>query len=179
MSCVTTNAQRLSIGDTLPDFCFEPVGNGAFSGNSLSSINAPLTIIDFWAVWCTACSAAFPKLDTLQHAFTGQLQIVLVNNYPHTKDNAITIDRFISGYIRKYPGFSVPVVQLSSEALRQSFPFIYIPHYVWLGPGRRILGMTGTDALTEDNIRAILGGSVPLLPLKNDHYDLSPSNSFK
>src|SRR6476620_3661535 len=70
----------LTIGDTLPDMPLSSIINYKSFTACLSSFKGKLLILDFWATWCTSCLKHFPKMDSLQQQYPGQVQVIMVNS---------------------------------------------------------------------------------------------------
>ena len=155
------NAQKaLTTGDTVPAFVFHQV----------QQTHADLIILDFWASWCSSCLNCFPLLDSLQQAFGGRLHIVLVNNLTATGEASAHVDAFTQKYLSTHSSFRPRIMIDSSTRLRKLFPFIYLPHYVWIDSHRRIIAITGYKEITYENIHALLNGERLSLPVKSDRY---------
>ena len=46
---------------------------------SVSAIDAPLTVLNFWATWCAPCVHEMPMLDELANEMDGELRVVTVS----------------------------------------------------------------------------------------------------
>lgn len=146
----------LLTGSKVPDIVFPNVINYHSNNISLSDFKGKLVILDFWATWCTSCIYTFPKLDSLQKEFAGDVQFILINNSKGTGDNKEDVEQFIRKYQsgnRKIP--AIPIVV--EDTLTQSyFPYMYIPHYVWISAKGKLLAFTGSKFVTRNVIEKLL-----------------------
>src|SRR4051812_25763412 len=86
----------LSIGDTVPDIAFTHLVNYKSATAKLSDFKGRLVILDFWSSWCGNCIRLFPYMDSLQQAFKGQVQVILVNTKSRaSKDDSQKISRIL------------------------------------------------------------------------------------
>lgn len=79
MSIVVQNDAMLTPGQKVPDFTLT-----SFEGKEVGLydllVENDMVLLDFWAVWCGPCIAAFPKLKTLHEAYSDQnFEIVSVS----------------------------------------------------------------------------------------------------
>src|SRR6476661_3125665 len=126
----------LTIGDTIPDITLSNIINYQTQSANLSSFKCKLLILDFWATWCTSCLKHFPKMDSLQQQYPGQVQVLLVNAKT-TGDNEKKIKIFFER--RKAPNgrpYALASV-IEDSLLTQLFPHKLLPHYVWLDSSRK------------------------------------------
>ena len=72
-------AQPITIGQKCPDILLKNIYNYPKKEMKLSQFNADLIILDLWGYYCEACIKAFPKIDSLQKKFQGELQFIAVN----------------------------------------------------------------------------------------------------
>ena len=106
-----TTARPLSIGDSIPhDLVLSDVYNYPVSKIRLSDLKGKFIILDFWATWCGACIATFPKMHQLQARFGDNLQVILVNTYQGVKSGES--DPLFSA--QRGPFFSVQIDPLYS-----------------------------------------------------------------
>ncbi len=66
------------VGEKCPDFVLNDVRYYKNTKTSLTELRGQNVILDFWAVTCGACIAAFPKMNEFQKKYEGRLQIFLV-----------------------------------------------------------------------------------------------------
>jgi thiol-disulfide isomerase/thioredoxin len=162
----TSNSKPLNVGDTIPYIILTDVINFPVSKIQLPDTKTNLTILDFWATWCASCIKNFPKLDSFQTSFSGQLQVILVNNTKSTGNNSQQVTEFISNRKQTIKALQRLTVYTDTAALlKQLFPHKLLPHYVWISPSGTILAITSSAALTKENILlAISGKPLPIPP---------------
>ena len=165
----------LTIGDIVPNIVFSNVFNNPVSKIQLSDFNDTHVILDFWATWCGSCVVKLPAIDSLQQAWPDKLKFILINNLTGTGDTKEKITAFFNRWNKKHPPFrSTHVVEDTITA--KYFPHIFLPHYVWIAPGGRIVAITDGEALTPSNIHQFISGCDLHLPLKADKRMSSQSS---
>jgi len=164
-----TGTHRLSIGDTVPDISFTRWGDNKII--KLSEFNGQVVILDFWATWCGSCIRMFPKNDSLETHFAGRVKFLLVNSIRSTQDSAHQLTSFFHRW-QKQRGQPFPLTTVPYDTTAfQLFPHIFLPHYVWISPDRKVVGITDSEAVTAANIRKALRGRTLTAPIKGDRYD--------
>lgn len=156
-------ATGIAVGQAVPDYLWDysfkslKVSHG-LKGNGfepavfkLRELKGRLIILDFWATWCGACIANFPKAKKLESAFLGKLSFVLVNNEPAEKAGLLLSKRILeNGESFRY---------VNSDTLLNSLFFKrLIPHYVWIDGNGKVIAATGPDEVNEKNISLALNG---------------------
>ncbi|MGN7824880.1 TlpA family protein disulfide reductase [Chitinophaga sp. 22536] len=164
-----TVTHRLSVGDTVPDISFTRWNDNKII--KLSDFTGQVVILDFWATWCGSCVRMFAKNDSLETQYAGRVKFLLVNSIRSTQDSA----RHLTGFFHRWQKqrgqpFPLTTVPYDTTAF-QLFPHIFLPHYVWISRDRRVLGITGSEAVTAANIRTALQGRILTAPIKGDRYD--------
>jgi len=132
---VSSRAQELVIGDRLPDAVLPHVINDPDSVVRLSDYRGKLLILDFWSTTCKACVEAFPKMDSLQEAFSPKIQILLVCREPREK-----IETFFQ-VRKKLHRPRLPMVT-ADTVLHARFPHASVPHHVWISEEGTVLAIT-------------------------------------
>lgn len=166
---VLTNAQALrplEPGEAVPPLAVYTLRGEAAATEKLAGPPGGLLILDFWATWCASCLYNFRKLDSLQQAFDGRLEVLLVNA-AGTGDDEEKIRAFFKKRKNGAGGsYRLPTV-VGDTVLKRLFPHNLLPHYVWIREGR-VVAITSSEEVTADNIRSVLGGEAPALRRKND-----------
>lgn len=152
----------LKVGDELPDFKIEKMINGVKRSMQTAEFRDRLLILDFWDTACGSCIAAMPKMGRLQQIFGSKVSILAV-----TWEEEQKIREFWkqNSYTRdvKLPGV------VEDSVLHSYFRHRYVPHEIWVYKGK-VIGITDGEHVDEKNIRAVLEGGKPSLPLKYDYY---------
>src|SRR5690606_18261890 len=122
---------KLNIDDTIPEYLWQlplqvanhPEGKETIT---LDDYRGKLIILDFWATWCSACIAMFPKMDSLQMSYAGKVQFISVTDQ-HPKIVVPFLEKFERQQGRKS---AVPTVL--DNKLHKFYPHRILPHYVWV-----------------------------------------------
>lgn len=131
----------------------------------LQTPGSPLILLNFFATWCHSCIKRFPRLDSLQQQFAGNLRVVLMAST--SIDDSTRIQNFFARHTRPGGGPWPFPVAAKDSLVKQLFPHRVLPHYVWIRHGK-VLAITGSDAVTADNISAVLTGKTVAFPFKQD-----------
>lgn len=159
--------RALTVGDTINDIEFAHVLNSKNKTTKLSAYKNKLVILDFWSLSCVSCIAGFPKMEYLQKQFNDSIQILLVNPYKQYDSERAILDKLESIKKRKgfYPTLPVPI---HDTIMIRLFPHNKIPHQVWIARGGKIVAITGSIDVTEENIQSALRGNTAHIPIKDD-----------
>lgn len=171
--CLQLTAQEntikpLSIGDTVPDIAFNHLVNTPVKTAKLSNFKGKYLILDLWSNSCRSCIEAFPKMQELQHQFGKTLQIILAN--PHT-DPYETDQRALAilKNVEQHTGIRITLpVALKDTILNQLFPHRSVPHVIITDTARRIIAITTSAYITEQNIRKLTRSEPVWFPFKNE-----------
>jgi thiol-disulfide isomerase/thioredoxin len=156
----------VAIGDTVPDILFETVLNHSGTKARLSDFKEDLILLDFWASWCASCAHAFPKIDSLQSTFVGDLKVILVNSRS-TGDDLSKVQAFLIKW-KSRTGRSIGLTIAAVDTLADNlFPHQIIPHYAWIYKGR-LVALTSSHEVTDRRIRNILEHNSIQLSVKKD-----------
>lgn len=170
----TPGTEALSIGDKIPDVKFNEVVNYKTKRAKFSQLKKKLTILDFWSTSCSACIKLFPHMQSLQDEFKDQLQIILVNGKTQLwQDNEAKAKRILDR-LKTNAGVDIylPIV-MNCEELDGYFPWVRIPHEVWIDQSGTVIAITGAAEVNASNIQAILDGKKVSMRTKNDiSFDL-------
>lgn len=179
LSGAQSPVKALHIGDNVPDITLTNVYNYPSSTIQLSDLKGRLVILDFWATWCSGCVQSMPKLNTLQKKFHKKLLVLLLNNQggKSSVEGEKKIMAFFETLKSKTKGAVVLVGSLKRIVLLDKlFPHTFIPHYVWIGPDRKVIAITSSEQVTAKNIRTVLNHLPVNLPVKNDNLNAQNQN---
>ena len=165
----TQKGQRfisVAIGEFCPDVMLQNIMHFPVLKSNISSFKGKLVIIDFWATTCGSCIKTLKELDSLQQQFGEQIQVFAV-----TEEPAAIAKTFLANN-KMLKGLELPVIT-DDTVLTKLFPHIILPHEVWIDAKGMLRYITSSKAVTAANIRSILDGKQPVLPVKEDmlHYD--------
>jgi thiol-disulfide isomerase/thioredoxin len=172
----SANNRGIVIGQQVPDVLIQNI-SGLNGPNKtpvalpLSAFKGKLLILDFWATWCAPCIAMIPKMEALQSSFEGRVQFLPVA-YQSFKE----VDAFYKK-LQQQTGkaVSLPIVTADTTLVRL-FPHQTLPHYVWIGGDGVVKAITDREAVSAENINALLSAGSPKLKVKSDEkmlYDTS------
>ncbi len=115
------------VGSFVLDFTATNLDGSRFDARSLEG---KVVLVDFWAVWCAPCIAAFPKLNNLQADFATQgLQVLGIAVYSGSHED---VSQFMSDHDVDY------TIVVGDEDLVEKFGVIGFPTYYLLSADGRI-----------------------------------------
>lgn len=155
--------KSLSIGDEVPDVVLKNIVNYTSSQARLSDFTNKLLILDFWATWCAPCVSMLPVCDSLQKKFNNDIQIL-----PVAEEGKTTIINFINN-IQRVKHISFPSVT-GDTVLSKMFVHTEIPHYVWIDKNKKVIAITGAEALTGSTISGYLNSGIINVAVKQDDF---------
>ncbi|MEN5197037.1 TlpA family protein disulfide reductase [Sphingobacterium faecium] len=166
----------LKIGDQVPDVLLDKIvhADGTVTSGKLSDYADRLLILDFMYTTCSSCIGGLPHKDQLQKEFGDRVKIMTVVGGELYSPGMIARENtdFIKKYLTNPNSFlSIRGVQIpwvvENKTLNTLFPHILVSHLVWIYKGK-VLAFTEGDYVDRHNIKMILAGKNPELPLKND-----------
>lgn len=152
--------KNLNVGDAVPDIFIAKMLNQKERSGYISAYKDALLILDFWTTGCSACIAAFPKMDSLQNEFRDKIKILAV-----TFEQENHVKTFFRN--NKYGKATLLPSVVEDKVLNRWFKHWAIPHEVWIYKGK-VIALTSDEYVTSKNIRFILNGNIPNWPIKND-----------
>ncbi|PVD49307.1 hypothetical protein DC498_25715 [Terrimonas sp.] len=157
----------LKIGDILPETIFHYSTGAVNHEGKLPDKRYKITILDFWATWCSSCIKVFPKIEKLQAEFAGDVQFLLVNA-KNTMDDSTKIKQFFGKWNARY-GKPLSLASIEQDTiLDKMFTHNIVPHYVWLNDEGKVLAFTSADEVTQEHIRSLLKGITKPIIMKMD-----------
>lgn len=156
--------KELTIGDQVPlDFEIKDIINYKNSIVKISDFKGKLLILDFWATWCSPCIAFFPRMNLLQDKFGDQVLILPI---------AYEDKQLVSDFINKrknITGSSI-LTATGDKVLNRLFKHTTLPHYVWIDGEGKVVAITSSEEVNEENIRKALVGNTKDLVFKRDPF---------
>lgn len=157
--------RALSIGDTVPDIVFNHVINYKDTTARLSDFKEKLVILDFWGEYCAPCIKFLFDLESIQNRFRDKIQVLGVSNFNDKKEFFAAQEKIVS--LKK---LKIPIL-FKNPFLDNFFPHQLISHLVWIDGNRVVKAITGSEYVTEENIKRILAGEVNNWPVKKDAFE--------
>jgi thiol-disulfide isomerase/thioredoxin len=115
-----------------------------------------ITVLDFWATWCSPCAKALPKLNEMYNKYQDKGVQFLGINIDSQKNDA-KIKPFVKTYQILYPVLKDPNSQLASRLNVTNIPTLLIVNseneVVYRHQGYRF----GDEKIIEEEILKILG----------------------
>lgn len=150
-----TQIRPLEVGDRVPDLTFTDILNGNKQILRLSDLKGKAIILDFWATWCGACIAFFPKMHNLQAKYGKNVQVILVGD--SESDTKKSVEAFLSKRAGTPDEIKLPVA-FHDTLTKSLFPHKMFPHYVWIGADRRVKAITAVGAMSPENLENFIAG---------------------
>jgi len=141
------------IGFKVVDLSFNLLNHNEATAR-LSQFRDKLVILDFWATWCSACTARFPHLDSLQEEFKNSLEVILVNS-SSTGDTRLKIQNFLSKQDSLGNSIRLKIATEDQQA-KKLFPGQFLPYCAWIDQNGKLLAVTNSDFITRENIKKLL-----------------------
>ncbi|MEO6231770.1 MAG: redoxin family protein [Ferruginibacter sp.] len=170
----STTLQALQPGDKVPDLVLNNLYNYGNTRTSIGAFKGKLLLLDFWSTSCATCIKKMDHLQHMQEQYPEKLQVLLVAKQARY-DSPERIDALYSR-IKDDAGkrYKLPVVT-KDTSLSKLFPSINLPHIVWINSQQRVIAITGGEAVTDENIQAVIAGKLPNFILKEDQADFNPA----
>lgn len=116
-----------------------------------------VTVLEFWAPWCSPCVAAFPHLNALVDEMKDDpVDFVSITDEPEAK---------VKAFLEKRPLRTLTALDKSGETFAK-YGASVIPHTVVIGPDGKVMAVTRPGDLTAAALREAIAGRDPKLPKK-------------
>lgn len=163
----------LNIGDKITETKFYYLLNNTKHAGNLPDKRYKITILDFWATWCSSCIKVFPKIEKLQQEFSNEVQFLLVNA-KSTMDDSVKTRQFFSKWKTRY-GKALSLRSVEQDTIFDAlFVHNIVPHYVWLNDAGEVLAFTSADEVTAEHIQKMLKGNAAGITIKKDQDKRRP-----
>lgn len=147
---------KLKVGDVVPDIDLNMILNSPYRNLKLSDFRGKIVILDYWNKWCGSCLEAFPKLQILQKKYKDQVVIIPVS-FLHKQQ---VVKDFLSN--RKKLGLEIKlpfvVFENTQNKLFELLPTVGYPHCIWINKAGKVLSISSTEYINDDNIQRSLKG---------------------
>ena len=160
----TALTAQIEVGVTAPEFQLEEVyGDKSLMGTSLTDLRGQVIVLDFWAIWCTPCVSAIPKLNELQREYGDRgVRFLAV-----TDDPAQKLENFLAD-----ANFELPVVRAGSKSAFTAYQVLGRPQYYLINrDGRVVYSGHGIDSRHIEEVLATNGINQPAPVVPEAIYD--------
>ena len=141
-------------GQIIQEFRLKDIGNQWRKYSELKGDQ--LTIIDFWATWCSPCIKALPKLNEIYKKYQDKGVQFIGLNIDSPKNNA-KIKPFVKVHKISYPVLKDPNSQLASRLNITNIPTLLIINSENEIVHRHQGYHSGDDKIIEAEIKKLLG----------------------
>ncbi|WP_034044523.1 TlpA family protein disulfide reductase [Wocania ichthyoenteri] len=140
-----------TVGKPMPDIVLTNIEYHRDKEISLEDLKGKFVILDFWTRFCKLCIYSFPKVDKLNKQFKNRVELMLVTgnkgkHYDGTRD--------IYEKYRKRYDLEIPISY--SVELFDKLGIQVVPHIIWIDEKGIVQAITGSRALTPENIESFL-----------------------
>lgn len=157
------------IGELVPEFKLKEMYYYSKPTFSSADIKDKWVILDFWSTGCVACVKSFPKLNKLQTEFLDDIQFVLIAKNDRKYNSNV---REIYDKYRRKLNLSLPIAY--DTLLFEQFGIETVPHVIIVDKSRRVYAVTFSDALTYENLSALVNNKSPKFQTKYNAYESEP-----
>lgn len=125
----------------------------------LASMKGKVVLLDFWAMWCKPCFAAFPELTEWHHAYSGQgLQIIGLTRYYGTAGGFNADDAGEYAFLQKFKraeGLPYPLAVAKNVNNHNRFGVVGLPTTVLIDK-KGVVRYIRTGASMGEEIEAVI-----------------------
>lgn len=140
-------------GQIVPDFKLKDADNNWITFSEIKGKN--LTVIDFWATWCSPCMKAIPKLNKIYDIYKEKgVQFIGLNM--DSPRNAAKIKPFINAHNIQYPVLKDPDGTVTSKLNITSIPVLLIVDKNGEIVFRHLGYRSGDEKIIEEKIKKLL-----------------------
>lgn len=148
-SLFSQEIQRVSAGQRVPEeFWTTPFtfyDHETTYTKTLEEYRGKPIILGFWSIYCGACISSFPLLNEAKQMYGDDIEVIPVNSY----DSDLSIvDKVMSRFTANHRVSGI----VFDEYLKQVFPHVSVPHYIWIRPNGTVGAITVKSFLTMYNI---------------------------
>lgn len=152
----------LTIGDAVPNLAVTNMMHSPSPVFHLSDTKGKVVIMYFWEPFCSACIGSLPKIDSLQHQFRNEIQVVTVTRYGSRKQ----IEHLLNKN-KLTRNITLPIV-IRDSLFYQYFKHAIVPHVVWMDTNGVVRNVTRSEYINQNDIAAFLADNALQWPQKED-----------
>lgn len=166
---LNSNAQRLKIGDKIPEFNIGKLINYPKESIRFSDVKSRLVILDFWSTSCGSCISSMPHMDSLQKLFKEEILILPVTAQ---KEEIVMPFWDKNKYLNST---SLPTVV--EDTLKKYFPYYGVPYHVWILDGK-VFAQTNGETTNAKEIKEVLNGVAKIWPVADSAREVYDSSKI-
>lgn len=148
------HAAPIEIGSAIPDFSI-PLANQSEHIDQ-DALKGKITIIEFWATWCSPCIGAMEHLDELRAQYPTDLQVIAVSQESFER---------VRGFIQQKE-FDFLFAIDSAGVLNNYFPHRIIPHSIIIDQQGVVRAISKPSEINAEIIQRLIDQKDIHLPLK-------------
>ncbi|WP_188650883.1 TlpA family protein disulfide reductase [Yeosuana aromativorans] len=140
-----------TVGKPMPDILLTNIEHYRNKELTLEDLKGKFVILDFWTRFCKSCIYSFPKVDKLNKQFKDRVEFMLVSG---NKGKYYEGTREIYEKYRKRYNLGLPISY--SVHLFDKLGIGVVPHIIWIDDKGIVQAISGSRALTPENIESFL-----------------------
>ncbi len=157
---VTATEQALEKGHQLPAFELIDLSKQETKITE-ADLLGKVTIIEFWASWCSPCVGSMKKMEELKKQFGEEIQVWAIGH-----DSKERVLKFMDN-----KKIDVQFLHDEEKIFDEWFPHRTIPHAVVINPDGKVQGITAPEHIQYQEVLAISHGLDVVFPLKKEDVD--------
>ncbi|GAB5554616.1 MAG: redoxin domain-containing protein [Saprospiraceae bacterium] len=150
-------ATPIEIGMAIPDFSIPLVNQS--DRIDQASLKDKITIIEFWATWCSPCIGGMQHLDELRAQYPADLQVIAVSQESFER---------VRSFIQQ-KDFDFLYAIDSEDVLNNYFPHRIIPHSIIIDQQGVVRAITKPSDIKPETIQQLITRKDIHLPLKAEN----------
>jgi thiol-disulfide isomerase/thioredoxin len=153
-------AKKALLNKPAPDFEAEIVKGRDGDKFKLADQKGKVTLLEFWATWCPACVASYPRLTEFAIENKGKIDVITI-----TSDEKKVIKKFLGKHSKKVPAMKkAPIVYLKTARGEGDVGNEYfansIPMFVLLNKKNEVIALdVGGGSILEGMLKKALAES--------------------
>jgi thiol-disulfide isomerase/thioredoxin len=169
----TKKITRVNIGDKVPDITIPTIINYSKTSAKISDFKGKLLILDFWSIWCGGCIDGLPHLEALQKKYSGKI-VILPVAFTRSKAEVIAFFQKMQKNDRTIHLPSAVYPTMKNDMMTM-FPCYGFPMEIWIDENGKLLSISDSFYVTEENINKVLAHEDIQIPLPDTYIKLKTS----